>query len=198
MNKPYRVAIFASGTGSNAIKIIEHLAEKATFKIYSNKIDAPILEKAKLLQVPTFVFGRVECYQTNKLLEDLESFAPDLIVLAGFLWLMPSNIIKAYPHKIINIHPALLPKFGGKGMYGMNVHQAVINAREKQSGITIHYVTENYDEGAPILQVSCQVDSQDTPETLAKKVQALEHRYLPTIVEKLLVEYKNNLKMDFL
>ena len=186
-----RIVIFASGSGSNAQRIAEYFSNTDTarvIRIYSNRKDAYVLERAKSLQIPTVVFGREEFYDSDIILRQLESLNPDLIVLAGFLWKIPENIIHAFPQKIINIHPALLPKYGGKGMYGEHVHCAVIKNRETESGITIHFVNEQYDEGAIIKQARCQVDSSDTPDTLAQKIHALEHKYFPETIEQILMK----------
>lgn len=187
------VAIFASGTGSNAIKIIEHLSvlysqNTIKFIILSNKKDAPILQKAQNLGIETLVFNRTEFYEQKTVVEFLQINGVDLVVLAGFLWLVPTNLIETYPQKIINIHPALLPKFGGKGMFGINIHKAVKEANEKTTGITIHYVNQHYDEGKIILQKQCEVYADDTPEMIAARVLQLEHQWFPKVVGDLLGE----------
>lgn len=190
-NIPY-IAIFASGSGSNAVKIIEHFRQQkieSSFCVLSNKPQAPVLTKAKNLDVETLIFNRTEFFNSDKIVEYLQSKNISLIVLAGFLWLVPENILKAFSGKIINIHPALLPKYGGKGMFGMRVHQAVVDAKENETGITIHYVDEEYDHGKPILQKSCPVTSEDTPETVAKKVQQLEHKHFPIVTEQLFLAF---------
>lgn len=182
------IAIFASGTGSNAQKIMEHFEGSSLAKVnlvVSNKPKAKVLEKAQNFGVPTQVINRQGFYHSNEVVDLLKQHHTDLIVLAGFLWLVPQNLIAAFPQQIINIHPALLPKFGGKGMYGMNVHQAVVDNREPETGITIHYVNEHYDEGKAIFQKSCPVAPQDTAEMVAKKVQLLEHEHFPKVVEEL-------------
>lgn len=184
-----KIAIFASGTGSNAMKIIEHLGNQkiaVEYLVLSNKKDALVLEKAQKLAIQTLFFNRTDFYETNKILNILISYQPDLLVLAGFLWLVPANLVKHFPNKIINIHPALLPKYGGKGMFGMNVHQTVFEAKERESGMTIHYVNEKYDEGNVIFQAKCSLEAYDTAEDIAHKVLKLEHEYFPKIVEKLL------------
>ncbi|MCS7004278.1 MAG: phosphoribosylglycinamide formyltransferase [Cytophagales bacterium] len=186
METPYRLALFASGTGSNVMNIVEYFKERALYKVYSNKSEAPVVQKAKSLKIDTMVFNREECYQTSLLLDDLRAFKPELIVLAGFLWLIPSKIIKEFPRQIINLHPSLLPKYGGKGMYGMKVHQAVVHNREKHTGITIHYVNENYDEGEIIFRHVILIAPEDTPEIVAQKVQKLEHQDYPAIIERIL------------
>lgn len=185
------VAIFASGTGSNAIKIIEHLSSLYSqsaikFIVLSNKKDAPILQKAQNLGIETLVFNRAVFYDQKTVVEFLQNNGVDLVVLAGFLWLVPASLIEAYPQKIINIHPALLPKFGGKGMFGIHIHKAVKEANEKITGITIHYVNQHYDEGEIILQKQCEVYTDDTPEMIATKVLQLEHQWFPKVVADLL------------
>ena len=182
------IAIFASGSGSNAENIICHFAEKPDFcvkRIYCNVPDAFVLERAQKYDVPTMVFDRQAFRDPKKVLRQLEEDNTDFIVLAGFLWLMPDFIIAAYPNRIVNIHPALLPAYGGKGMYGHHVHEAVIAAKEQESGITIHYVSEGVDTGAAIAQFRCPVTPSDTPDTLAAKIHALEQAHLPEIIQKL-------------
>ena len=156
--------------------------------LFSNNPNAYALKRAETCHVPALLFSRDEFYNTGKVLEQVKSFKPDLIVLAGFLWLVPQNLLHAFPDKIINIHPALLPKYGGKGMHGQHVHKAVIEAGDAQSGITIHRVNEEYDKGEFILQERCPVQPTDTPEELAARVLELEHRHLPEVVERLLLE----------
>jgi phosphoribosylglycinamide formyltransferase 1 len=190
-----KIAIFASGTGSNAQKIIEHFRghPKITVSlVVSNKAEAPVLYKAAAASVDTLVIRRRSFYETTRLLEDLRAKGISFIVLAGFLWLVPAYLIKAYPQRIINIHPALLPKFGGKGMYGKYVHQAVKAAGEQESGITIHWVTAEYDEGGIVFQARCPLAPSDEPEDIARKVQQLEHKHFAPVVEKLLTERKPN------
>lgn len=184
------IAIFASGTGSNATKIVEYVADSEKMKvalIISNKKTAKVLEMAAAHDIPTLVINRSTFYETNHLLEDLKSYQIDFIALAGFLWLVPSYLVKSYPNKIINIHPALLPKYGGKGMYGMNVHHAVRANNEKESGITLHYVNEQYDEGAIIFQASCLVQANETAEEIRNNVLKLEHRYFPSVLAALVL-----------
>lgn len=182
-----KIAIFASGNGSNAIKIIEHFKDQPQYQfvVLSNKKDAPVLEKAQKLKIETYTFGRKDFYETENVLDFLKEQKVGFIVLAGFLWLIPENLIRLYPNKIINLHPALLPKYGGKGMFGSRVHEAVIEAKEQESGITIHYVNEKYDDGQVIFQAKCSITKEDTPESLAQKIHQLEHLYLPKMVEKL-------------
>ena len=183
------IVIFASGSGSNAEKIVEHFKQSNQIKIthiFCNNPEAGVIERAKRLQIPCSVFSREE-YKNGTLLRKIQSLHTDWIVLAGFLWLVPSEYVQTFPQRIINLHPALLPKFGGKGMYGHFVHEAVVAACEKESGITIHYVNEHYDEGAIIFQSSFPVLPSDTPEDVAKKGQVLEHRDFPKVIESLVL-----------
>lgn len=182
------IVLFASGTGTNAENIILHFKNSAHVRVvavFCNKENAKVLEKANNHQVPTVVFSK-EDFQDQFFLQKLNIFRPDLVVLAGFLWQLPEYFIKSYSDKIINIHPALLPKYGGKGMYGMNVHESVLKNKEKETGITIHYVNENYDEGEIIFQQSVMVENCLTAEEIAKKIHELEYQYFPTIIEKIL------------
>lgn len=185
------IAIFATGGGSNAQKIIEHFENHDAVKvslIISNKKSAGVLERAAVKNIPTLIINREEFYQTENIIQKLDTFQIDFIVLAGFLWLMPTYIVKLYAKRVVNIHPALLPKYGGKGMYGMNVHQAVHAAQETESGMTIHYVDEHYDEGAIIFQAKCTLQSTDSPDDIAKKVLQLEHQHYPQVIESLILE----------
>ncbi|PWJ42396.1 phosphoribosylglycinamide formyltransferase [Sediminitomix flava] len=184
-----KVAILASGSGSNAENIIQYFRDNninASFIIIANNKEAKVFDRAERLGVPSYYFGRKAFNETGEVKQKLIEFGADLIVLAGFLWLIPSDLVEAYPNKIVNIHPALLPKYGGKGMYGINVHRAVVEAKEKESGITIHYCNQAYDEGAHILQASCLLDQTESPEEVAKKVLRLEHKYYPQVVEDIL------------
>ncbi|WP_295126990.1 phosphoribosylglycinamide formyltransferase [uncultured Chitinophaga sp.] len=183
------IAIFASGAGSNAKKIIDHLRNSDTIKvkvILCNKPGAGVLDIAAAESIPTLLIDKEMFFRSDDYVSILQEMEIDLVVLAGFLWKVPANLVAAFPDKIINIHPALLPKFGGKGMYGHFVHEAVIAAGESETGITIHYVNDKYDDGRVILQERCNVDPTDTPAIVAKKVHALEHRWYPVIVERLL------------
>lgn len=186
MNKAiYRIAIFASGKGSNAEKVIDYFKNHPKIKVslvLSNKADAPVLQLAKSKGIRTYVFNKNEL-EVGAIDSFLINNQIDYIVLAGFLLKIPESLIKKYHNKIINIHPSLLPKYGGKGMYGMHVHNAVIAHGDKESGITIHLVNEEYDKGKIILQEKCIVNENDSPEILAKKVQSLEHRFLAPCVE---------------
>lgn len=187
-----QIAIFASGNGSNAAKIIEHfkLQKDVSFVVLSNNANAFVIERAKRLGVEVAVFEKNELYKTNSVLRFLECKEIDLIVLAGFMWLIPSDFVKAFPDRIVNIHPALLPNYGGKGMYGDNVHKAVIANNESYSGITIHLVNEKYDEGQIIFQEKVKIEPKDTPEILAQKIHTLEHLYYPLIIEELVEEIR--------
>lgn len=181
------LVIFASGSGSNAENIIQYFAQKPEFcvkKIYCNVPDAYVLERAKKYQIPTVVFNREELRNPEKVLRQLQQEKTDFIILAGFLWLLPDCITTTYPNRIVNIHPALLPAYGGKGMYGHHVHEAVIAAGEKESGITIHYVNNHYDKGTTIFQAKCPVLPGDTPDTLAARVHELEYQHFPRVIEE--------------
>ncbi|MEQ1745597.1 MAG: phosphoribosylglycinamide formyltransferase [Saprospiraceae bacterium] len=183
------IAIFASGAGSNACKIMEHFAQNERARValvVCNKPDAGVLDIARNQGVPVFIVERTDFFETENLLAVLAGHRVDFIALAGFLWLMPPYLVRAFSGKIVNIHPALLPKFGGKGMYGMRVHEAVKAAGETQTGITIHSVNERYDDGDTLFQATCSVEPTDTPETIAQKVHELEHRYFPHVIETIL------------
>lgn len=187
-----RIAIFASGSGSNAQKIMEHFkysdgAEVAL--VLSNNPEAFVLQRADNFEIPTHVFDRHDFYESNEVVDLLKRLDIDLVVLAGFLWLVPDNLLKAFPNKIINIHPALLPKFGGKGMYGDRVHKAVLEAGEEEHGITIHFVNENFDEGEVIYQAKFRVEPGDTLEVVKFNGQQLEHLHYPKVIENLLKKY---------
>jgi len=183
-----KIVIFASGSGTNAENIIKYFENKAiatVVAVFTNNPNAKVIERAKNFQVPTEIFSKEELTQ-GKVLQKIIDFAPDLIVLAGFLLKLPKNIIESYPNSIINIHPALLPKYGGKGMYAMNVHKAVVENQEKETGITIHFVNENYDEGNIIFQKSFELKGEETPDDVAEKIHELEQENFPTVIEKLL------------
>jgi len=187
--KMKRVVIFASGSGSNAENLIKffHNSDNASVvQVLTNNPYAKVLDRCKKLKTSALSFNRIAFTQTEDVLNILKSSQPDLIVLAGFLWKFPENILKAFPNKVINIHPALLPKYGGKGMYGMHVHQAVVENNETETGITIHYVNENYDEGAIIFQAKCDVLPNDTTEDVASKIHELEMEHFPKVVDQLL------------
>ncbi|MEO1051352.1 MAG: phosphoribosylglycinamide formyltransferase [Bacteroidota bacterium] len=186
MKAKTRVAVFASGNGTNAEEIFKYFKSHDTIEVgllLSNKADAYVLERAKKAGISKHVFNRVDFKDPDGVLNLLQENQIDFIVLAGFLWLMPPHIVEAYPDRIINIHPALLPKHGGKGMYGTAVHQAVKSAGDKETGITIHFVNERYDEGAIIFQAKCNVEPQDDPNGIAQKVHQLEYRHYPQVIE---------------
>ena len=185
-----RIVILASGSGSNAENIIKYFNNNKSVsvtQVLSNKKDAKVLERAKRLKISNSYFNRDDFSKSDKILELLKEHA-DYVILAGFLWKIPESIINTFPNKIINIHPALLPKFGGKGMYGMHVHNAVVENEEKESGITIHYVNENYDEGAIIFQEKFKVLPSDTADDVANKVHKLEYEYFPKVIEQVISE----------
>ncbi|WP_142603489.1 phosphoribosylglycinamide formyltransferase [Solitalea koreensis] len=184
-----RIAIFASGSGSNAQKIIEHFKKNPEVEVsivLANRPDAYVLQRADNFEIPTHVFDREEFTTSDSVVNLLTNLNIDLVVLAGFLWLIPTNMIEAFPNRIVNIHPALLPKFGGKGMYGMKVHKAVLNAGENESGITIHYVNAEFDEGEIIYQAKYKIEKGDDVDMIAYKGQQLEHQYYPKVIENLL------------
>lgn len=192
---PINIAIFASGAGSNAKKIIEYFKETGILDkngrsinvalIVSNNPAAGVLKIADRENIPVLLIQK-EKFNTDGYLDELNQYNIDFIVLAGFMWKVPSLLIKVFPHKIINIHPALLPKYGGKKMYGNFVHEAVLHAGERESGITIHYVDDLYDHGEIIFQATCAVDDNETPESLAEKIHALEHEHYPKVIHRLL------------
>lgn len=184
-----RIVIFASGSGTNAenlIKFFHNRDNASVIQVLTNNPHAKVLERAKNLSVSALSFNRVAFSKTDDVLNILKAAQPDLIILAGFLWKFPEHILQHFPNKVINIHPALLPKYGGKGMYGMHVHEAVVANNETETGITIHYVNENYDEGAIIFQAKCSVESSDTAEAVAAKIHELEMEHFPKVVEDLL------------
>jgi phosphoribosylglycinamide formyltransferase-1 len=189
-----RIAIFASGSGSNAQKIMEHFKrnpEAEVVLILTNNPQAYVLQRADNFEIPSHIFTRHEFYDTDNVIRLLKNLQVDLIVLAGFLWLVPPTLLKAFPNKIINLHPALLPKYGGKGMYGDNVHKAVLAAGEEESGITIHFVNEQFDEGEILHQSRFKIEPGDTLEMIKFKGQQLEHHHFPRVVENLLKKMKS-------
>jgi phosphoribosylglycinamide formyltransferase-1 len=191
MLKPARLAVFISGSGSNAEEIFLHFRNHPSIRVemlLSNNPDAHGLERARKFSIPSRVFTRDQFRESGEVLPWLKEAGITHIVLAGFLWLVPSYLIKAFPHRIINIHPALLPRFGGKGMYGMKVHEAVKASADAQSGITIHEVDEKYDEGRTLFQAFCEIDPLDTPKEIAEKVQRLEHLHYPRVIEQWVAE----------
>ena len=185
-----RIVIFASGSGTNTQNVIQyfqHTDVAEVVHVLTNKKDAKVLDRAKALQIKASSFTKDALEAPNGVLETLKKDQPDLIVLAGFLLTFPEHILKEFPNKVINIHPALLPKYGGKGMYGMRVHEAVLENKEHETGITIHYVNEHYDEGAVIFQKQVLLSVDETAETVAQKVHALEYKYFPKVIEALLM-----------
>lgn len=187
MNQSARLAVFLSGTGSNAEKIFSYFKDHPSIcvgLVLSNNLEAQGLQRAIKFNIPARTFTKQQFRASDEVLDWLKEAEITHIVLAGFLWMIPINLIKAYPNRIINIHPALLPKFGGKGMYGIKVHEAVKASNETQTGITLHEVNEKYDEGKIIFQATCNVLPADTPELIARKVQALEHTHYPREIEK--------------
>jgi phosphoribosylglycinamide formyltransferase-1 len=184
-----RIVIFASGSGSNAENIIRFFNNTKTAKVTKvlcNNADAKIFDRCKNLDINCLLINKNDFSTSDTVLNILKNEA-DFIILAGFLWRIPQKIVTAFPKKIMNIHPALLPKYGGKGMYGMHIHKAVKENNEKETGITIHYVNENYDEGAVIFQAKTALNSQDTEETIAKKIHLLEQRYFPKVIEEVIL-----------
>jgi phosphoribosylglycinamide formyltransferase-1 len=185
------IAILASGSGTNAENIIKYFSNANTAQVslvLSNKRQAMVLKRAETHNIRTVFFEHKEFYVTGKVLRYLALYKIDFIVLAGFLWLVPENILEQFPGRIINIHPALLPAYGGKGMYGDAVHKAVISNHDSESGITIHYVNKQYDKGDIIFQTRCKVNKDETPESLASKVHALEYLHYPRVIEELVVD----------
>lgn len=180
-----KIVIFASGSGSNAENIVNYFkgseSEEVTL-ILTNNPSAGVIERGKRLDVPVVVFSRNNFSKTDTVVRLLKNHETDWVILAGFLWLVPESFIRAFPGRIINIHPALLPKYGGKGMWGHHVHEAVVRNRESESGITIHYVNQHYDEGKIIFQAACTLNSSDTPDSVAQKVHELEYRHFPEVI----------------
>jgi phosphoribosylglycinamide formyltransferase-1 len=184
-----KIAIFASGAGTNTENIIRHFLDNKNAGIalvLSDKVDAGVHSRIAKYGIPSFTFTRKEFNEGREVLKKLAEYGVDFIVLAGFLLKIPHTIVAAFPEGIINIHPALLPKFGGKGMYGHRVHEAVVAAGEKETGITIHYVNENYDEGKIIFQAKFPVSGTDTPEDIEQKIHFLEYKHFPEVIEKLM------------
>ena len=185
-----RIVIFASGSGSNAENIINFFNQTKTArvtKVFCNNENAKVLDRCNKLNIKSLCFNRNEFLSTNIILNKVKEEA-DYIILAGFLWKVPQSFIEAFPNKIINIHPALLPKYGGKGMYGMNVHNAVKENKETETGITIHYVNANYDEGAILFQAKTTLLSVDSPETIAEKIHFLEQKHFPKVIEEVILK----------
>ncbi len=188
----YTVAIFASGSGTNAENLIQSFADTDIHvsRVYCNNKNAGVIERANRLQVPVCVFNKSDMNDTNDLLDLLIRDSVDFIILSGFLWLLPTKITDLYKDRILNIHPALLPNYGGKGMFGHHVHEAVLANKEQESGITIHLVNELYDSGKTLFQASCPVLSDDTPDSLAARVHALEYEHFPRVVSEYVHSYK--------
>jgi len=189
-----RIAIFASGSGSNAQKIMEHFKRSPDAEvvlILTNNPQAYVLQRADNFEVPSHIFTRNEFYNTDDVIKLLKNLQVDLIVLAGFLWLVPVSLLKAFPNKVINLHPSLLPKYGGKGMYGDNVHKTIMANKEDESGITIHFVNEVFDEGEIIHQSKFKIEPGDNLEMIKFKGQQLEHQHFPRVVENLLKKMKS-------
>jgi phosphoribosylglycinamide formyltransferase 1 len=185
------IAIFASGSGSNAKKIMEYFEEHPSIRValvVSDRSKAGVLEHAKAHHIPTLIINKKSFYESEEILEIFNTYSVNFLVLAGFLLLIPSYLVRKYPHHILNIHPALLPKYGGKGMYGIHVHRAVRAANETTSGMTIHRVNEHYDEGDILFQASCMVAPEDSPEDIAAKVLQLEHRHYAEVIEQAITD----------
>ena len=188
MDKTAKIALFASGSGTNVENIVNYFNNRPTAKpvcVLCNKPDAFVLERAKRLGLDSMTFNRADFNDGKRIMEYLNKYNIDMIVLAGFLWLVPQYLIDAYPGRIVNIHPALLPKFGGKGMYGMHVHEAVKQSGETETGITIHLIDGNYDQGSTVFQAKVQVSPTDSPDDIATKVHALEYEYYPKVIEEI-------------
>lgn len=192
MKNKTRLAIFASGDGSNAENIIKYFKNHSSIEVHSllcNNKNAGVLERIKAYNVNPKIFTKEDLYENDEIKSYLEWFKIDFVILAGFLWMIPESLINQFPHGIINLHPALLPAYGGKGMYGMKVHEAVINNHESESGITIHLVNKRYDEGEILFQAKTSISDSDQPETLAVKIHELEHTHFPRIIEDYITNY---------
>ena len=190
--KMKNIAIFASGSGTNAENLILFFRTSKNGRVsfvLSNRKDAGVIVRAQSLDVETIVFNREQFYHSEEVLKLLIERDIDFVVLAGFLWLVPDNLLDSYENRMVNVHPALLPKYGGKGMFGHHVHAAVIENQEKESGISIHWVNREYDEGSIVFQARCEVKADDTPDTLASRIHQLEYDHFPVVVEKLLKEF---------
>ena len=190
-----KIAIFASGSGSNAERIVEYFSSHDDIEvslILTNNAVAGVIERGQRLNIPTLIFNKKLFTKTDKIVEILQSQGIDWVILAGFLWLVPNNLTRAFENRMINIHPALLPKYGGKGMWGHHVHEAVVANKEKETGITIHYVNEHYDEGKVIFQAKCDVNENDSSENVAAKIHELEYQYFPEVIYKEILSAKNS------
>lgn len=193
MDKMIRIALFASGSGTNVENIANYFNGKTTAKpvcVLCNKPDAFVLERAKRLNLDSMTFNRADFNDGKRIMDYLAKHDIDMIVLAGFLWLVPQYLIDAYPSRIVNIHPALLPKFGGKGMYGMHVHEAVKQSGETETGITIHLIDGNYDKGSTVFQAKVAINPSDSPDDIANKVHALEYKHYPEVIEEIAKKIK--------
>lgn len=185
-----KVAVFASGNGTNAEKIFDQFKDHPQIEVallFANKTGVGVLERANRYNIPSVVFNRADFYHSDVVLKRLKEEQIDLVVLAGFMWLVPEQLVNAFPDRIVNIHPALLPKYGGKGMYGMHVHEAVKAANEMETGITIHFVNQHYDEGSIIAQFACAIDPNDSATEIARKVQLLEHENYPKVIAEVVL-----------
>ncbi|WP_298411917.1 phosphoribosylglycinamide formyltransferase [Hydrotalea sp.] len=181
-----RLAVFASGTGSNTANLILYFQQHPSISIpliVTNNPQAGVIQIARQYQIPVLLIEKEKFQKRDAYVAEIQAYGINWIILAGFLWKVPLPLIEAFPHRIINIHPALLPKYGGKGMYGIKVHQAIAEAGESETGITIHFVNEHYDDGLPIFQATCAVAPTDTPEQIAQKVHALEYTHFPKVIE---------------
>ena len=186
-----RLAIFASGSGSNAENISHYFKDRTDVEVVvflTNNPEAGVLVRAKKLQIPVLYFNKAQFQNSDYVLNFLQDQRIDYLIMAGFLWLVPANLIAAFPNKIINVHPALLPKYGGKGMWGHHVHEAVVKNKEVESGITIHYVNEAYDEGKIIFQAKCEVLEEDSAENVAAKIHLLEYEHFPKVIDQIIKE----------
>ena len=186
-----QIAIFASGKGTNAQNICNHFKYSKEIKVVllcTNKKNATVVSRLKKYSVPSFIFSKEELNNSSLVIEKLKIFKVDYIILAGFLLKIPKSIIDLFENKIINIHPSLLPKYGGRGMYGENVHRNVIENKEKESGVSVHFVNNNYDEGVIIQQEKCLLCEDETVSSLTEKIRFLEHQYFPTIIEKIITK----------
>jgi phosphoribosylglycinamide formyltransferase-1 len=189
--KTKKIAIFASGSGTNAENIAKYFASKKSAEvslILTNKSDAFVIQRAKTFNIPTIIFNKEDFRNTDVVLNLLLDHKIDFIILAGFLWLIPEKMVRNFEKRIINIHPALLPDFGGKGMFGHHVHEKVIESKKEESGITIHFVNEKYDDGDIIFQAKCKIDEKDNAESLAQKIHHLEYEHFPKIIEEIITK----------
>ncbi len=185
------LAIFASGNGTNAERIIKHFENSNTSQVkvvFTNNSKAGVINRAHELFIDVHIISRNDLYDTNKVLNIIKQYNIDLIILAGFLWLIPESLINIFENRILNIHPALLPNYGGKGMYGIRVHEAIIAAGDSKSGITIHKVNKHYDKGQILFQADFDIDKNETPQSLADKIHLLEYKHFPIVVEEYIID----------